>query len=328
MSYPVSLRFAGLAVAAILAASAQAQVDPAKSYPSKPVRVIVGYAAGGSTDIMTRLVCQKLSESLGQPVVVENKTGASAIIGTEFVAKAQPDGYTLLMSPYGVFVINPIMFAKLPYSSVRDFAPVSTIATYALILAVNPSKPIQSVKELVDYVKANPQSANTAGAGAAFQLATELFKIRTGTRIEYIPYKGTNESVSAVVAGDVLMTLSDVGGVSGGLKSGKVRGLAVTASKRLPSYPDIPTMAEAGVPDLEVEGWVGLLAPAGTPVAIVRKLQDEINRIVKLPDVAERLNALSVRPMANTSEQFAHMIASELARWSAVAKTSNIKPAN
>jgi len=309
-------------------ASAQAQGDAAQSYPNKAIRVTVGFAAGGGTDIVARLVAQKLSEGLGQPVVIENRPGTSGIIGAEHVARAQPDGYTLLMSPSGVFVINPAMYSKLPYSPVRDFAPVSMVANFPLILVVNASQPIKSVKDLVEQLKARPQSANYSASAAAFQLATELFKIRTGTQMEYIPYKGTNESVNAVMSGDVLMTFADAGPASGPLKGGKVRGLAVTAPARLAAFPDIPTMAEAGFTDMEIQLWMGFFAPAGTPPAIVRKLQDEITRVANLPEIRERLIGLSVNPVGSTSEELSRTISTEIARWGAVAKASNIKPTN
>jgi tripartite-type tricarboxylate transporter receptor subunit TctC len=320
---------AALAIAAFgLMTAAQAQVDAAKSYPNKPIRVIVGLAAGGGTDIIARLVGQKLSEGLGQPVIVENRPGTSGIIGAEHVAKAQPDGYTLLMSPGGVFVINPVMYSKLPYSPVRDFAPISMVANFPLILVVNASRPTKSVKELVEQIKARPQSANYSAAASAFQLATELFKIQTGTPIEYIPYKGTNEAVNAVVSGDVLMTFADAGPASGPIKGGKVRGLAVTAPTRMIAFPDIPTMAEAGFTDMEIQFWMGMFAPVGTPPAIVKKLQGEIARVVKLPEIQERLINLSVNPVGGTSEELSRTISAEIARWGAVAKASNIKPNN
>ena len=312
--------------AACLTAAAQAQGDPATGYPNRPIRVTVGLAAGGGTDIIARLVAQKLSEGFGQPVVVENKPGTSGIIGAEHVAKAQPDGYTLLMSPGGVFVINPIMYSKLPYSPVRDFAPVSMVANFPLVLVVNASQPIKSVRDLVEQLRAKPQSANYSASASAFQLATELFKIRTGTQMLYIPYKGTNESVNAVVSGDVLMTFADAGPASGPLNGGKVRGLAVTAPARLAAFPEIPTMAEAGYADMDIQFWMGFFAPAGTPPAIIRTLQVEIARVVKLPEIRERLSGLSVNPVGSTAEELARTISNEITTWSAVARASNIKP--
>lgn len=328
MNVPAFLRMAGFALAALASVSGEAQVDAAKGYPDKPIHVIVGFAAGGGTDVIARLVGQKLTESLGQPVVVDNKTGASGILSADYVAKSRPDGHTLLMSPSAVFTTNPIMFAKLPYSPTRDFVPISRAVVFPLFLVVNASQPIRSVKELVEYIKANPRKANYGGSAGIFQLALELFKARTGTQVEYIPYKGTNESVNAVLAGDVLMIMADAGPVSGALKGGKVRGLAVTSPARMPAFPDIPTMAEVGISDMFIQGWMGYFAPAGTPMAIVRKLQDEVNRIVRLPDVRERMSALHVEPSGNTSEEFAQLIATDLARWRSLAASANIKPTN
>jgi tripartite-type tricarboxylate transporter receptor subunit TctC len=312
----------------MLAASAQAQGDPAQAYPAKPIRVIVGFTAGGGTDVVARLVGQKVSESFGQPVVVENRIGASGIIAAEYVAKANADGYTLLVSPSTVFTINPIMFAKLSYSPVQDFVPISKAVSFPFVLVVNASQPMRSLKELVEFVKANPAKANYGGPSGLFQLALELFKQRTGTKVEYIPYKGSNEAVSAVMAGDVLMALLDTGPVSGPLKGGKVRGIAVTSTERMPLFPDIPTMAEAGLQGMDIEGWMGMFAPAGTPAPIVKKLQDEVIRIVKLPDVRERMYGLQLTPAGNTSAEFARSIGSDIERWKALARSANIKPAN
>lgn len=320
-------RIAGLLTAAVLLTSAQAQDDLAKNYPDKPIRVIVGYAAGGANDLVARVVSQKLSEGLGRPVIVENKTGAAGSIAAKYVAEANGDGYTLLFAPSSMFTTNPVMFKKVGYS-LSDFMPISTAVTYPFVLVVSASQPIQSVKQLVEHIKANPQNANFSGSAGVFQLAYELFKSQTGTSGEYITYKGTNQAVTAVIAGEVLMTMADGGPLSGALKGGKVRGLAVTSRERLASYPEIPTVAEAGFPKLEMGSWMGLLAPAGTPMPIVRKLQEEMKRIVHTTVFKERMNAIEVKPEVNTSEQFAAMITSDLTRWRAVAKASNIEPAN
>ncbi|OFZ99789.1 MAG: hypothetical protein A3H35_01955 [Betaproteobacteria bacterium RIFCSPLOWO2_02_FULL_62_17] len=323
-----ALCLAVCAIAAGLATSAQAQVDPAQAYPAKPMRVIVGFAAGGGTDILARLLSQKISESLGQPVVIENRAGASGMIAAEYVAKANSDGYTLLVSPSTVFTVNPVMFKKLPYSPVRDFVPISKSVSFPFVMVVNASSPIRSMKELLDYVRANPSKANYSGSSGLYQLALELFKLRTGTKIEYIAYKGSNECISAVMAGDVLMTLVDTGPVSGPLKGGKVRAIAVTSAARVALFPDVPTMAEAGLQGMEIEGWMGMFAPAGTPAPIVRRLQDEANRIIKLPDVRQRMSSLQLTPAGSTSEEFSRSIRADLERWSALAKSANIAPAD
>ncbi|HWP10345.1 MAG TPA: tripartite tricarboxylate transporter substrate binding protein, partial [Ramlibacter sp.] len=230
-----------------------------------------------------------------------------------------------LFAPSSMFTTNPVMFKKLPYA-LGDFVPVSTAVTYPLILVVGASQPHQSAKDLVDYLKKNPGKSNFAGAAGLFQLAFELFKTQTGTQGEYITYKGTNQSVTAVMTGEVLMTMADAGPVAGALKGGKVRGLAVTSRERLAAYPNIPTVGEAGFPGLEMGSWMGLMAPAGTPMPIVRKLQNEVNRIAKSAAFKERMTALEVNPEGNTSEEFASMINADLARWRAVAKASNIEP--
>ena len=318
-------RLAGIALASLVAAAACAQDDPARNFPSRPVRIIVGYAAGGGNDIVMRIIAPKMAEGLGQPVVVENKPGAQAIVAAEYVAKAAPDGYTLLMGASGPIAMNPATYSKLPYSPLRDFAPISMIGSFPLIMVVNSGLPIRSVKELVAYAKANPDKANYGASAAPFQLASELLNLRTGARFAYIPYKGSNESINAVMSGQVTMTIADPPPATGPLAGGRVRGLAITAAMRHPAWPDLPTMAEAGIPDIEIVLWSGLLAPAGTPAAIVRKLQDEVARVVRLADIRERLAGLAIDPVGNTSEEFARIIAADIAKWTAVAKAANIK---
>lgn len=312
-----------LVAAAVLSTSVSAQDDPAKSYPDKMIRLIVGYAAGGANDLVARVFGPKLAEGLGQPVIVENRVGAAGMISVDHVAKSRPDGYTLLFAASSMFTSNPVMFKKVPYT-LSDVVPISTVVTFPFFVMVSATTPIQSVKELIEHLKAKPGGANASGAAGIHQLGFELFKNQTGTRGEYIPYKSTTQSISAVMAGEVLMTVADAGAASGALRSGKVRALAVTSPARLASYPGIPTVAELGYPELEMGSWMGLVAPAGTPAAIIRKLQDEINRIIKLPDFRERMSVLQVSPDGNTSEQFTAMIATDLARWRAVAKAANI----
>jgi tripartite-type tricarboxylate transporter receptor subunit TctC len=318
----LALALAAIPWAALGSAAAQ---DAAASYPSRPIRIIVGFTAGGGNDILARLVGQKLSESLGQPVVIENKPGAGAIIGTEYVKGQAADGYTLLMGASGAMTINPAVYTKLPYSTQRDFVPISMVASFPFLLLVNPATPVKSVAELVAYAKANPDKANYGSSSPAFQLTAELFKQRTGAPMQHIPYKGSNESLGAVVANQVLVSIVDAAPAAGQIAAGQVRPLAVTSGKRSPQFPDVPTLSEAGVPDMEVAFWSGLFAPAGTPPAIVGKLQDEVRRIVRLPDIQERMKTLAVEPAGNTSEEFSRAIAADIERWTAVAKASNIK---
>lgn len=313
-------RLAAAAAAALVAASA-----PAQDYPTKPVRIIVGYTTGGGNDLIARLIAPKMSESLGQPVIIENRPGAQSIIAAELVAKAAPDGYTLLMGPTGPMAMNPATYSKLPYSPTRDFAPVSLIGQFPLFLCVSPSLPVRSVKELVEYAKARPNNVNYASSAAAFQLATELFKQRTGTNFAQIPYKGSGDSAAAVISGQVTMTIADPPPITGHLKGGNLRALAITAPQRHPAYPDVPTMAEAGVPDVEVALWMALFVPVATPPAIVKRLNDEVARAVRLPDVRERLVALGVDPVGSTPDELARVLARDLEKWTAVAKAANIK---
>jgi tripartite-type tricarboxylate transporter receptor subunit TctC len=313
-----------LAILAMIACCAFAA--HAQTYPNKPVRIIVSQAAGGGVDTLARLVAQKMTESLGQPVIVENKTGAGGIIGATFVTKAPSDGYTLLMAPIGNVVFTQILYTKLPYSAQRDLTPISMLASFPLILVVNASQPYRTVQELVTYMKANPDKSNYGGSGPAFQFATELFKIKTDTKPEFIQYKSTSEVITALIAGDLLLALADTGPVHESIAGGRLRALAVTAPLRLPSLPDVPTMAEVGLPDLEIQFWVGLFAPTGTPQPVVKKLEAEIIRIAALPEIANRMVSIQVRPVGSSGEDFAKVLAADLARWSAVAKAADIKP--
>ena len=297
----------------------------AQDYPARPIRIIVGYAAGGGNDLIVRVMAPRMSEALGQPVIVENKPGAQAIIATEYVAKAPPDGYTILMGPTGPMAMNPATYAKLPYSSTRDFAPISTIGHFPLIVTVGASLPVHSVKELIDYAKKNPGKANYGSSAAAFQIATELFKQKTGTEFVHIPYKSSGESVQATVAGQVTMTICDPPPASGPLRAGTVRALAITSSERHPSWPDVPTLAEAGVPDVEVWLWTGFFAPVRTPSAIVERLQKETARVVRLPEVRDSLAKLGVDPVGGSSEELRTRLARDIEKWTAVAKAANIR---
>src|SRR5213593_4656769 len=247
-------------VLALACQPASAQEDPAK-YPSKPIHVIVGFAAGGGNDIIARVYGQKLSESLGQPVVIENKPGGGAIVATEYVAKSAADGYTLLVGASGM-AINPAVYAKLPYDSVRDFVAISELGSFPLIMIVNPSSPIRSVADLVAYAKANPDKTNYASSSASFQLVTELFKQKTGAPMQVIPYKSANESVLSVVSGQVTTTIADAGPVHPQVKSGTVRALAIAAPKRMEDLPDVPTLKEAGA-DVDAVLWSGIFLPKG-----------------------------------------------------------------
>ena len=311
-------------VLVVLAAcrTAFAQEDPAK-YPSKPVHIIVGFTAGGGNDIIARVYGQKLSESLGQPVIIENRPGAGAIVATEDVAKSAPDGYTLLVGASGM-AINQAVFDKLAYDSVRDFVAISELASFPLILIVNPSSTIRSVAELVAFAKQNPDKTNYASSSASFQLVTELFKQKTGAPMQVIPYKGANDSVLAVISGQVTATIADAGPALSQVLGGHARALAVAAPKRMDELPDVPTLKEAGA-DVDAVLWSGLFAPKDTPPEIVKKLETEIMRIARLPDVVTRLKPLGILPVGNSSQEFSKILTDDIVRWTAVAKAGNIR---
>ncbi len=299
----------------------------AQTFPNKPVRIIVGYAAGGGNDVIVRIVAQKLSEHLGQPVIIDNKPGAASIIAADLVAKAPPDGYTILMGPSGPIVFNPALYAKLPYSAQKDFAPIGLIGAFPLMLVVNGAGPLHSVKDLVAAAKANPEKANYGSSAASFQFASELFNMRTGTQFQQIPYKGANESSAAVASGDVMMTLADPSSMNALLQAGKIRLLATTGAQRAPAYPNVPTLAEAGVADMAITLWTGLLAPAATPAPIVKRLQEDLAKTLRDPEVRSRLAAMAVTTDNGDSASFAKTIATELELWATVAKAANIKAA-
>lgn len=295
-----------------------------ESYPSKPIRILVGYAAGGGNDIIVRVMVPELQKGLGQPIVVENKPGAQSIIAAEAAAKSAPDGYTIFMGPSGPMTINPATYSRLPYDPQRDFAPISLLAEFPLFVTVNAKLPIHSVKELIAYGRANPDKANYASSAGIFQITTELFKQKTGTQFTMIPYKGSNESVQAVVSGQVAMTIVDPPPATPAIKSGMLRALAVTSAKRHPQWPDVPTMTEAGVPDMEVPVWTAFFAPARTPQAIVARLQKEVARVVHTPEVKERFAGMGIEPVGSSSEELAAVVARDLAKYKAVAKAANI----
>jgi tripartite-type tricarboxylate transporter receptor subunit TctC len=308
---------------AALAANATQAAEDASNYPNHTIRIIVGFAAGGGNDVIARIYAQKLSEDLGQPVIVENKPGAGAILAAEYVSKAAPDGYTLLVGATGM-AINQSLYAKLPYDSVRDFVAISELASFPLIMVVSSSSPIKSVADFVTYAKANADKTNYASSSATFQLVTELFKQKTGAPMQMIPYKSANEMVLAVVSGQVTTTIADTGPVSPQIKAGTVRALAVTSPKRIADFPDLPTMKEAGA-DVEAMIWTGVFAPKATPPAIVKKLESEFVKIAKLPEVATRLKVIGVDAVGTSADEFTKILQDDINRWGEVVKASNIK---
>jgi tripartite-type tricarboxylate transporter receptor subunit TctC len=305
-----------------LIGSAAATLPPT---PAAVAQTPARYPAGGGNDLIARIVATRLHGKLGQPVIVENKPGAQSIVAAELVAKSPPDGYTLLIAPSGPLTINPAVYARLPYDPVKDFVPISLLAEFPLLLIVGADQPVKSVKELIEYGKANPNLANYASSATPFQLAAELFNQRTDSKFQHIPFRGSGDMAQAVMSGQVLMAFADSGPISGPLKAGKLRALGITTAQRPPEFPDVPTMAESGVTDMEIELWTGLVAPAGTPADILILLQDAVAETLEMQQVKEALQAISVDPRATSSKEFAELIVKDMARWKAVATKANIK---
>jgi len=298
----------------------------AGGYPTKPVRLIVPWPAGGGTDIVSRTVGQKMSENMGQQVIVENRPGAAAIIGTDFAAKAAADGYTLLMGNIGPNSANASLYKKLPYDSIRDFAPVSLVASAPYIMVVHPSVPAKSVKEFIALAKSSPGKINfgSGGTGSAPHLAAELLKMMAHINLEHIPYKGGAAHTVALLGGEVDLTLNSPLEVLAHARSGKLRALAVTTEKRSPVAPELPTMAEAGLPGYEFIVWWGVLAPAGTPVDIVSKVYSEVSKALQAQDVQQRFASQGVDVVGSTPEKFAAFIKSEVEKWARVVREAKI----
>lgn len=318
--------FFNAAVRALACAALSAPLA-AQSYPTKPIRIIVAYTPAGATDILARAIGQKMSETWGQPVIVDNRPGANGNIGTEVAARATPDGHTLVMGTAGTHGINPSLYRKLGWDAVKDFTPVSLVAMVPNILVVNNSLPVKNVKELIAYAKASPGKLNygSPGNGSTAHLSMELFKTMTGTSLTHIPYKGSAGVLADVMGGQIALTMDNLPPYLPQVKAGKIRALAVSTAKRSPAVPDIPTVAEAGVPGYDSGAWFGLLAPAGTPKDIVNRLAAETQRILKLPDVHERIATLGAEPVGSTPEQFAAHIKSEIAKWAKVIREANVE---
>ena len=300
----------------------------AQTYPTKPVRIVVPFPPGGGTDIGTRILAQKLSEAWGQSVVVENKGGAAGIVGTEFTAKAAPDGYTLMMGNIGTHAINVSLYKKLPYDPVRDFAPVSQVAGLPLFLLVHPSVPANSTTDLVALLKSKPGQFDysSSGSGGSMHVAAELFKSMAGVRIVHIPYKGGGPAVADLIAGQVKISFATVLETLGHVKSGKVRALAVTSSRRSLAAPEYPTVAESGLAGYESTSWLALFAPAGTPREIVARVSADAARVMNTPEVRERFVAQGADPIGSTPEQLAAVLARDIAKYAKVMKDSGTQP--
>ena len=296
----------------------------AQSWPSKPVRIIVPYAPGGVTDSSARLVAPKIQEAIGQPVIVENRTGAGGTIGTDYVAKAAPDGYTLLMGSAAPQTLLQFI-QKTPYDGLSDFAPVTLVNTFPIVLMVHPSVPAQNVRELIALAKAQPGKLNFAGAGGLTQFAGEIFKYMAGINMVYIPYKGGAPAAAAAAAGDAQVTFANYSDALAHMKSGRLRPLGMTSARRFPQSPDVPTIAEAGLPGYQVDSWNGLLAPAGTPPEVLERVAAAVRKGYDDPNTRRRLEEMGTQPVGDTPAQFRAFVQGELKKWRDFVKQSGIK---
>ena len=316
------LRIGGASALLLVAALAAAQ-----PYPSKPVRLVVGFPPGGPTDIIGRLVGTKLTEYFKEQVIIDNRPGAGGNIAADYVAKAAPNGYTVLLTHPATHAISPALYSKLPFDVVRDFAPVSQLVTVPNILVIHPSLPVRNVRELVALAKKNPGAINFAsgGSGTGGHLSGELFKTMAGIDLVHVPYRGGAPAITDLVAGQVQVMIDNMQALLPYVRSGRLRALAVTPSARVPVVPELPTIAESGVPGYDVSSWFGLVVPAGTPQAVIDRLHADSVKAVKAPDVAARFADLGATPVGSTPEQFGAFIATEIAKWGPVVKASGAR---
>lgn len=316
----VLLTVGWLLLAATAGFGAGGYAAAAETYPAKPVRIIVPFSPAGFIDFTARFVAGPLSAALGQPVIVENRAGAGGIIGTEFVARANPDGYTLVVGSVGTHAVNQALYPNLSYNVLRDFQPVARLSEAPSILAVHPSLPVHSVKDLIELARTRPGQINyaSAGAGTSTHLAAVLLEHLARIKFVHVAYKGGGPMIIAVLSGEVPVTFGTAASVSPHIKSGKLRGLAVTGSQRAAALPDLPTIAESGLPGYEMDNWLGIFAPAGTPRAVVEKLSSEAIRIVRLPEVSEGFQARGAEPSPLGPNEFSAFVKKELEKWAKV----------
>jgi tripartite-type tricarboxylate transporter receptor subunit TctC len=315
------LGVAGPLLSAFASAPANAQAD----YPNRPIHLVVGFAAGGGNDIFARLVGSKVSDILHQSVVVDNKPGAGGRLAPEYVTQQPADGYTLFVGPSGAMAVAAAIYSDLKYSPTKSFVPLAMIANFPLIMVIAADNPSNNVKDFVAWMKAHPEKANYASSSPAFTITTELLKLKTGMPGVEIPYKSSNEMILSVMQGQTAMTIADGPPTVPQVKAGKVKAIAVTGAERSPLLPDVPSMAEAGYPSVDVHLWSGVFAPAATPAPIVAKLQKAFNEAIQDPGVSQKLKALAVNPGGATPEQFVNIIASDTAKFSEVVKAAHLK---
>ncbi len=315
----------GFVAAALLAPAMTVRAQ--ETFPSRPVRIVVPYAPGGSTDILARMVAERIAPDLGQPVVVENRPGGGAVIGSELVARAAPDGHTLLMATNGSHAINVGLFQNLPYDPVRDFAPVTMVASVPLVLVVPSATPVTTVAALIEYVRARPQQSSfgSAGNGASGHLAGEMFRSMAGLDMVHVPYRGDGPALTDLIGGRLSMSFANLPAAIGHVRAGTLRALAVTTATRSSALPDVPTMAEAGMPGFEVNPWYGLMAPAGTPAPRIARLQALVTAALAQPAVREQLSRLGAEAVGSTPEAFAAALQADIARYVQAARAANIQ---
>jgi len=320
------LRLMPAIVLAALSAMMSGGAFAADAWPSRPVKIIVPSPPGDGSDITARVVADKLQAAFGQPFIVENKPGAGGVVAAEQVAHAAPDGYTLIMGNAGSHGINAAVYTNLNYDAVKSFAPISLIALSPNVLVVNPNAPIHSVKDLIDLARAKPGALDFAsgGQGSSAHMSMELFKYMTKTNLNHIPYKGATPALTDIIAGTVPVMFVNLPPAMGHIRSGKVRALAVTTAERWKSLPDVPTVAESGVPGFETVAWFGLLAPAGTPRPVIEHLAAEIHKIVQMPDVRARIEGTGAQEIGSTPEAFAARIRGDVEKWKRVAEAANV----
>jgi tripartite-type tricarboxylate transporter receptor subunit TctC len=300
----------------------------AADYPNRPIRIVVPYPPGGGTDIVARIIGEKLQASLGQPIVIDNRGGAAGVIGTGLVAKAEPDGYTLLLAPSS-HVINPSIHAHLPYDTVKAFAPITTVGSTAILVAVNPRVPAHSVRELVEVAKAQPQSIaayGSAGVGTVFHLTGQLFNQLSGLTLQHVPYRGGGPTVAALLSGEVPIAFETMLSLGPHVRAGTLRALAVTSARRSSTMPEVPTAAEAGFPALIADNWYALFAPAGTPDSILARLHDATVAALALQDVRNKLREQGAEVVGNSSAELAAYVAAEIPKWTALARQAGVTP--
>jgi len=313
----------GFVAAALFAASAAL----AQTYPNKPIRIIIAQAPGSATDVISRVVGNRLQESLGQPVVIEARPGAGGAVGTEAAARSAPDGYTLFMANNSTHGSNPALYAKLPYDAVNDFAPITLVAAVPYVLVVDPALPVKSVQDLIALAKSKPGKMNyaSAGNGSTHQFCGELLKSMSGIDVLHIPYKGSPPAIAGLLGGEVSLMFANLTDIGSQIRSGKVKALAVTVTRRASLLPEVPTMSEAGLPGFDIGSWFGLLAPAGTPAPIVSRLNAETVKVLGRADVQSTLGAQGLDLVPGSPEQFAAHIKREIAKFTRIAKAAGIK---